>query len=45
MNSIPEIIAHLDTFERDLMSLAREVREYRHILFETLDKDPDGLVD
>lgn len=44
MTSVPEVIAHLDDFERDLMSMAMKVREYRHMLFETLDKDPDALV-
>lgn len=43
--TIPEVLAQLDTFEQDLLHMAGRVREYRYMLFETLDNDPDGLVD
>lgn len=45
MSSIPEIIARLDAFERVLAGMVIDIREYRHMLFETLDNDPDELVD
>ena len=49
-DSIPEIIAHLDDFERDLVRMASKVREYRHVLFaaysaQGIDTPGDGLLD
>lgn len=32
-----EVIAYLDTLEVEVMSLASKIREFKHILFETLD--------
>ena len=48
--TIPEILAHLDDFERDLMRMVVKVREHRHILFaaysaQGLDNVPSGLLD
>lgn len=41
----PEVIAYLDTFEGELRAQADRLREFRHMLFETLDNDPEALVD
>jgi len=43
--SVPEVIAYLDVLENKLERLKGEVREVRHLLFETLDDDPEALVD
>ena len=43
--STPEVIAYLDTFEAELRAHADRMREFRYMLFETLDSDPDALVD
>ena len=48
--AIAEVIAHLDTFERDLESMRSKVREYRHMLFAAnaaagLDTQDSGLLD
>lgn len=40
-----EIVAQLDVFERDLLSMVKRLREYRHVLSQGLDTDLDGLVD
>lgn len=40
-----EIIARLDFLERELEGFARSLRTLRIDLFNTLDHDPDGLVD
>lgn len=41
----PEVIAYLDTFEAELRAQADRMREFRYMLFETLDNDPETLVD
>ena len=50
LETVPEIIAHLDEFERDLMRMASKVREYRHVLFaaysaQGLDSPDDLMLD
>lgn len=45
MSSVPEVIAKLDVFERELLDMVRQVKEFRHELFETLDHDPDSMVE
>lgn len=42
---VAEVIAHLDTIERDVMGIALKLREYRHMLFETLDNEVDDVLD
>lgn len=44
-NTVPEVIAYLDRLESEIRGMAASVREVRHTLFETLDTDPDALVD
>jgi RNA processing factor Prp31 len=39
--TIPEVIAQLDTFEDELKAMALRLREYRHMLFETLDNESE----
>ena len=34
--SLAEVIAHLDVFERDLVKMASQIKEYRYILFSAL---------
>ena len=48
--SLTEVIAHLDTFERDMLDMTRRLREYRHMLFaamqaQGLDSEAEGLVE
>ena len=45
MSTVPEVIARLDAFERALAGMVMEIREYKHMLFDTLDNDLDELVD
>lgn len=45
VTSVPEAIAYLDRLEAEIVALASSVREVRYMLFDTLDKDPDTLVD
>jgi len=33
----PEVIAYLDTLEVEAMTFANKIREFKHILFESLD--------
>lgn len=40
-----EIVAYLDTLERDLLGLSLQVKELKHIVFEGLDNDDGELVD
>lgn len=40
-----EVIARLDVVERDLEQLSLVIRRLRHDLFETLDNDPDAVVE
>lgn len=40
-----EVVAYLDTLERDLKGLSDQVRELKHIVFEGLDNDGDELLD
>lgn len=42
---IPEIIAQLDTMERELDDFRLRLRTLRHDLFSTLDSDPGALVE
>ena len=49
-DSLGEVIANLDVFERDLINLTMRIREYRYQLFaamqvEGLDEEAEGLVD
>lgn len=48
--TIAEVLAHLDDFERDMVRMTVKIREYRHTLFAALsaaglDSPPDDLLD
>jgi len=43
--TVAETIAQLDVLENELESFKSRLRTLRHDLFETLDNDPDTLVD
>lgn len=43
--TVPEIIAQLDSMERELNGFKLKLKTLRHDLFQTLDSDPDELVD
>ena len=48
--SVAEVIAKLDVFERTLIDLTMQIREYRYQLFaaiqaDSLDQEVEGLVD
>lgn len=43
--TVPEVIALLDTFERDLLTMVKRVREIRYELFETLDSADEAVLD
>jgi len=45
VTSVPEAIAYLDRVEAEILALANSVREVRYMLFDTLDTDPEALVD
>lgn len=42
---IPEVIANLDVLEDQIRNLADQVREYRYLLFASLDSDPNDMVE
>lgn len=43
--SIPEVMAYLDSFEDELRAQADRLREFRYMLFESLDKDESEMLD
>lgn len=40
-----EVVAYLDTLERDLLGLSKQVKELKLIVFEGLDSDDERLLD
>lgn len=50
MTTVPEVIAKLDVFERDLLNMVARIREFRYDLFasvqaEDLDNDLGDLLE
>lgn len=40
-----EVVAYLDTLERDLFGLSQQVKELKLIVFEGVDTDDDDVLD
>jgi hypothetical protein len=40
-----EVVAYLDTLERDLLGLSKQVKELKLIVFEGLDGSDDDVLD